>query len=148
MKEGLNVKGLTTAATIWVNAGIGAAIGMGEYMIGLSALVITVIVLSVFAFIEKVLHLKPTGGTLEIRMTKGRRSTMDIMGYLDRKGVLIRSTEIRSGPKCDIMILDVDLKRRSRIFSIIDDINGMQDINEIRWDDSELRRSSGPFNLI
>ncbi len=31
-KEGMNVKGLTSAATIWVAAAIGMAIGFGNYL--------------------------------------------------------------------------------------------------------------------
>ncbi|MBN1539915.1 MAG: MgtC/SapB family protein, partial [Candidatus Thermoplasmatota archaeon] len=71
MKEGLNVKGLTTAATIWVNASIGAAIGLGSYMIGISSLVITMVVLSIFALLERYLHLKPRGGTFVVTLDRG-----------------------------------------------------------------------------
>ncbi|WP_018615575.1 MgtC/SapB family protein [Segetibacter koreensis] len=38
-KEGMNVYGLTSAATIWVAAAIGMAIGFGNYWIGFVTLI-------------------------------------------------------------------------------------------------------------
>ncbi|BBE30417.1 methyltransferase [Tepiditoga spiralis] len=46
LKNGNKVKGLTTAATLWVSASIGITFGSGSYFIGSVALIITLIVLS------------------------------------------------------------------------------------------------------
>jgi putative Mg2+ transporter-C (MgtC) family protein len=137
IKEGLNVKGLTTAATIWVNAGIGASIGMGEYLIGLSALVITLLVLSVFAFIEKVLHLKPRGGTFEIKMPGGKSSAIEILDYLESKGINIRGVDIRMVGHEEILRFEIDFKRRSSVFKVIKDVHHIHGIKEIRWEDAD-----------
>jgi len=51
-KEGLNVRGLTTAASIWITAGIGVLIGVGFYAPAATATVITLIILSLFPWIE------------------------------------------------------------------------------------------------
>jgi putative Mg2+ transporter-C (MgtC) family protein len=45
LRSGKDVHGMTTAATIWVNAAIGMAAGAGEYTTALSATVVTLIVL-------------------------------------------------------------------------------------------------------
>ena len=47
-KEGLNVTGITTAATIWVTASLGMCIGSDEYSLALEGMVLTVIVLFLF----------------------------------------------------------------------------------------------------
>ncbi len=47
------ITGLTTAAGLWVAAGIGISIGFGLYAIGIFATVMTVLVFSVFWYIEK-----------------------------------------------------------------------------------------------
>jgi len=47
-----NVHGMTTAATIWVNAAIGVAVGSGEYAMGIVAAVVTLVVLAVLGPIE------------------------------------------------------------------------------------------------
>jgi putative Mg2+ transporter-C (MgtC) family protein len=45
MRSGLSVHGMTTAATIWVNAAIGMAAGAGEYAMATLATAITMLVL-------------------------------------------------------------------------------------------------------
>ena len=52
VKEGLNVRGLTTAASIWITAAIGVLAGVGLYLPMLFAAVLTVLVLGVFRWIE------------------------------------------------------------------------------------------------
>lgn len=52
VKEGLSVRGLTTAASIWVTAGIGILIGMEAYAVAAAATVLTLGTLSVFRQIE------------------------------------------------------------------------------------------------
>lgn len=45
MKEGLTIKGLTTAATIWVSSAIGLACGMGYYIPAILTSISTLIIL-------------------------------------------------------------------------------------------------------
>jgi putative Mg2+ transporter-C (MgtC) family protein len=51
-KEGLTVRGLTTAASIWVTSAIGILIGIGFWMPALIGTFATLVVLSVFRTIE------------------------------------------------------------------------------------------------
>jgi putative Mg2+ transporter-C (MgtC) family protein len=53
LRTGRNVQGLTTAATIWVNAAIGMAVGTGAYGLGVSAAVITLVVLWIVGVLER-----------------------------------------------------------------------------------------------
>jgi putative Mg2+ transporter-C (MgtC) family protein len=52
-KEGLTVRGLTTAASIWVTSAIGILIGIGFYFLAVVGAIATLIVLSVFRLIEQ-----------------------------------------------------------------------------------------------
>jgi putative Mg2+ transporter-C (MgtC) family protein len=51
-KEGLTVRGLTTAASIWVTAAIGILVGIGFWFAAVVGAVAALIVLSVFRIIE------------------------------------------------------------------------------------------------
>ncbi|MDH5525991.1 MAG: MgtC/SapB family protein [Nitrospirota bacterium] len=53
MKEGITIRGLTTAASIWMIASIGVVLGMGMYFVGFLGTGITVGVLSLFRWLEK-----------------------------------------------------------------------------------------------
>ena len=52
MRTGADVRGLTTAATIWVNAAIGVAVGGGEYHLAVIATGITLLVLVILNPVE------------------------------------------------------------------------------------------------
>jgi len=53
MKDGLSVRGLTTAASIWITAAIGILVGIGFFMPAGLATVMTLGTLSVFRWIEQ-----------------------------------------------------------------------------------------------
>jgi putative Mg2+ transporter-C (MgtC) family protein len=51
-KEGLTVRGLTTAASIWITASIGILVGIGFWFVAIVGGVATLIVLSLFRYVE------------------------------------------------------------------------------------------------
>ena len=51
-KEGLSVRGLTTAASIWITAAIGIMIGIGFYVPAVLATVLTLATLTAFRWLE------------------------------------------------------------------------------------------------
>ncbi len=61
MRTGSGVQGLTTAATVWVNAAVGMAAGGGEYRLASIATAVTLIVL---------LLLQPVEGLIDRRFGK------------------------------------------------------------------------------
>ena len=54
LRSGENVHGLTTAATIWVNAAIGMAAGLGSYEVATIAAAVTLGVLALMPVMEKI----------------------------------------------------------------------------------------------
>jgi putative Mg2+ transporter-C (MgtC) family protein len=64
MRTDSGIQGLTTAATVWVNAAIGVAAGGGEYHLAFIATTITLLVLLVLAPLERLID----------RLGKRRRS--------------------------------------------------------------------------
>src|ERR1700736_2961120 len=53
VKEGFSVRGLTTAASIWVISAVGVVIGAGYYLLGAIATVLTLALLSILRTIEE-----------------------------------------------------------------------------------------------
>lgn len=54
MKDRFSVRGLTTAASIWMTAAIGIIIGSGFYYTGAAATLLTLAILSLFRWLERV----------------------------------------------------------------------------------------------
>lgn len=55
-KDGRNVKGLTTAATIWMAAALGVACGIGQWMLALGAVTLALLILVIGRGIETLIH--------------------------------------------------------------------------------------------
>jgi putative Mg2+ transporter-C (MgtC) family protein len=54
-KDDIAVTGLTTAAVIWISAAIGMAVGAGDYLLGITSSIVTIIVLTTFHLLENYL---------------------------------------------------------------------------------------------
>jgi len=61
LHSGTSVQGMTTAATIWVNAAVGMAVGAGEYAMESVATAITLLVLAVLGPLEAFFERRSTG---------------------------------------------------------------------------------------
>ena len=75
MIKGMSVKGLTTAATLWVDAGIGLAIGAGQYFIGIMSGFLVI-----FALI--------TLGRLEPKLEEHKNVKLEIHTGLDMNHII------------------------------------------------------------
>ena len=53
MKEGINVKGLTTAASVWAVACLGIAAGFGFYTLAIAGMLCTLITLTIFESLQR-----------------------------------------------------------------------------------------------
>ena len=63
LRSGGNITGLTTAATIWVNAAIGMAAGLGSYSVAAGGATLTLVVLALLPFMERVFEAR--GGSAD-----------------------------------------------------------------------------------
>ncbi len=76
-KENFNVKGLTTAAVIWIAAAIGMVIGVEEYNLGLVLSFIVLVVLGGFAKLEFVIDFINHKRTYRITFTDDNLENID-----------------------------------------------------------------------
>jgi putative Mg2+ transporter-C (MgtC) family protein len=53
LRTGASVQGLTTAATIWMNAAIGMAAGAGRYQLAIAATITTLLVLTALVPLDR-----------------------------------------------------------------------------------------------
>ncbi|MDG6220288.1 MAG: MgtC/SapB family protein [Candidatus Thermoplasmatota archaeon] len=67
MKEEMGVKGLTSAASIWITAAIGVAVGSDQIFLAISATLLSLGLLVSLSRIQKGLNLKSYRATLTIR---------------------------------------------------------------------------------
>jgi putative Mg2+ transporter-C (MgtC) family protein len=98
MREGANIRGLTTAASLWVVAGVGLAAGAGMYMEAIVGTVIVVLTLNTLSEVEH--RWISRGGdhtiTVHVTDTPGRMGMLATV--IGRWGANIRSVNMKNGP--------------------------------------------------
>lgn len=88
-----NIKGLTTAATLWIVACLGLSIGMGSYSISIFSTIIIFIILVFLKRIENRFIFKNTIKVLEIKFIFDEKNKIDITNFFERKKISIKQIE-------------------------------------------------------
>lgn len=101
MRDGEQVTGLTTAATIWVVAAIGVTVGYGYYSLAAAAAVMTLVVQGVFPHLDTMID--------ELR----QRHTFKITSNLDDEGLEQIKTIFRNA---DVKVLRRKLMKRANLY--------------------------------
>jgi putative Mg2+ transporter-C (MgtC) family protein len=97
VKDGLRVRGLTTAASLWVVAAVGLAIGCGFYLGGLLACVFTVLALWGLKFIEDKSFGKSGTVSVEMEMRNTPGQLAAILAPLVELGCSVKAVHVERG---------------------------------------------------
>jgi len=81
VKEGISVRGLTTAASIWMTAAIGILAGIGFYFPLIASVVLTLGLLSIFRWVEERMPAQ-THYRFDIRFERGSELSPDALQEL------------------------------------------------------------------
>ncbi|BAS27595.1 MgtC/SapB family protein [Limnochorda pilosa] len=93
LREGANVRGLTTAASLWVVAGIGLAVGSGYY---LGALLTTALVVIALFWLNRLefRFIRTDHAVVAVRILDSPGRLAAVSGVMARHGLNIRGVEI------------------------------------------------------
>lgn len=87
---GVGVRGLTTAATIWVSGAVGVAFATGDYILAGGALAVILFVLIVLRVLRTAIGgIGSISMTLEIRYDVGHGTLGPVLGAIETSGVTI-----------------------------------------------------------
>jgi len=137
LKLGINVKGLTTAATIWIAAGIGLAIGAGFYLPSLFALLIALFALVVLDNIEKYIFPPERVTTIHLYFDGTSVDTQKIYAIFHIFKIHIQSLDvIQSIKKEKVQVkLLVRVPLSTDIPDLYKEIRSMQNLNKIEMNE-------------
>ncbi|MDD4321785.1 MAG: MgtC/SapB family protein [Acidaminococcaceae bacterium] len=132
LHEGLTVRGLTTAASLWMVAAIGLAIGSGMILVGIISTVIMLITLVTFHGWEKRLPGAGNNARRYIRVVaKNNPDTMmTILGYLGNHNVKVRTLNVKNNNVQGTIIIELYLKI-SKDFNINEIIAGINTLDDV-----------------
>ena len=111
LKEGATVRGLTTAATLWVVAGLGMAFGMGFFSLGALS---TITVLVGLLFLKQFDLTIKKDRYLYLSVTARRRDSLydDLLQLVDERGLKISEVSSQVDLENNELLLRMVLKQR------------------------------------
>lgn len=129
--RGISVRGLTTAATLWVVAAIGMAAGTGYYAVGVGAALLVLISLGPLKLISRQLiaRVRPEEAELAIRLAPDGDGAR-ILTAIEELGGEISHVEFG-----DDRTVDVTLRasRRSESVRVAEAVNKLEDVERVQW---------------
>ena len=132
MKEGLTIKGLTTAASLWVVAGVGLAVGAGYYVGAVTTTILSVLALTYLPRFERLYGCGPSQVAIVVRSVDKPGQIGRIGSYLGTKNVAICDIKIDEVGKNDIHIsVILDVTDRRIIPDIVDGMKGIEGVVDV-----------------
>ena len=90
LRHGFSVRGVTTAATLWLVAAIGMAVGVGWYEPALVATAMALLTLLLLSRIERFLPTLPTALVVQLRLTVAPETQRAVRDRLEEGGWVVR----------------------------------------------------------
>ena len=130
IRQGLSIRGLTTAATLWVAAAIGLAAGAGYYSGAIAATAITLIALWPLRIGAHVLfeRLRPEERTVLLEL-RGGTKVSDLLAYLDSRQARIDSFRVEDAHDVRIVTLTLDRPTEGLLAELAD----LEYVHGVQW---------------
>jgi putative Mg2+ transporter-C (MgtC) family protein len=134
IRQGLSIRGLTTAATLWVVAAIGMSTGAGYYA---AAVITTVLVLISLWPLRLVAfrisgRFRPEEGRLAIELPAGA-SAASVLGAVEDAGAVVRSLEFEEEGDTRRVDMRVRIERGRGAAELLDAMTRAEDVKAARW---------------
>lgn len=131
-----SVRGLTTATSLWVVAGIGLAVGSGMYFASVATTAITMITLFLFGKVEYAMIRKDWYRTLLVESQEGVKQIKGAREVLGEYGVQVRDFEVEKTEDGASMTLKISVKLSTSRNDehIIQDISKLDGVKSVRWE--------------
>ena len=136
IRQGFSVRGLTTAATLWVVAAIGMASGAGYF----SAAVITtaLVLFSLWPLRIAAFHVmtrvRPETDRLLVQLPTGE-SPAPLIERLESLGGRLQTLEVGHEADRRTVLMDVTLPPKADAPAIVSQLSELEHVLEVRWSD-------------
>ena len=99
IRLGNNIRGLTTAASLWFVAAVGLAVGAGMFFVAGAAEVLALITLYLLSKVEKKIFPRSRFKMLEISYKDPNSNSNEAMGIIKESGIQIQTVDVNHGAK-------------------------------------------------
>jgi putative Mg2+ transporter-C (MgtC) family protein len=129
--RGISVRGLTTAATLWVVAAIGMAAGTGYYAVGIGAAVLVLVSLGPLKLISTRLlaRVRPEEAALGIRLAP-EGDAARVLERIEQLGGQVSHVEFGDDRTIDVMLR---ASRRAESARVAEEVNKLDGVEGVQW---------------
>ena len=129
IRQGVAVRGLTTAATLWAAAAIGLAAGAGYYSAAVMTTIVAIVLLWPLRIVTRHYFERPHEHRLAIQLAGGG-SASTVLEALERLGVKVGSFDISDETSLDLLL---DVPRGIELDVVIRRLIGVDVVRSARW---------------
>jgi len=131
-----SVRGLTTAASLWVVAGIGLAVGSGLYFGAFATTVIAIVALFIFSKMEHSMIRKNWYKTILVEAKEGASQLKGIRAVLAEYEVQVNDFEVERSQDGADMMLKIGVKLSTSRFDedILQEISRLDGVKNVKWE--------------
>jgi putative Mg2+ transporter-C (MgtC) family protein len=140
MRQGLNVKGLNTAASIWIVAAIGLSVGAGMYVISVLTTLAALFTLIILDWVEKRFFSGDRQKLLLLSLKSARFDIDDLNAILAAHGIETSDVDlVRSLQKKETHVrMLIGLPRDVRIETLTRELGKLKDVVKIGFENREF----------
>lgn len=135
IRQGISVRGLTTAAGLWVVAAIGMAAGAGFYSAALIATGLVMVGLGPFRWLEGgplLRRLRRGGRVLEVDLHPGQ-AVGPVLDALEARRARVTRIELGDEEDRRQLRLELDLPIGSASGEVVEDVSRLEEVVAVRW---------------
>ena len=129
--RGISVRGLTTAATLWVCAAIGMAAGTGYYAVSVASTALVLVSLGPLKLFSTrfVSRVRPEEAELAVNLAP-EGAAANVLGRIEELGGVVNSVEFGDDRTLDIVLR---ASRRSESAKVAEELAKLNDVERLQW---------------
>jgi len=133
IRQGSIVRGLTTAASIWVVSGVGLAVGGGLYFASLIATLLILLTLTTLKYVE--IRAVPAHRTIQMMAIDNPQQLGKIISALGEIGVTVRTIDIEplEGEGTNVIQLGLQIPPDVDDIRVPAQLASVKGVGEIHW---------------
>jgi putative Mg2+ transporter-C (MgtC) family protein len=133
IRQGFSIRGLTTAATLWIVAAIGLAAGAGYYSAAITTTAVVLFALWPLRIASRRLMqaIRPEEGRFAVLLNPDG-SAVQLLHVLEDNGVRVHALEIEDAGDGRLVGISADVPIE-RTAAVLDAVKGLEEVRRVEW---------------
>jgi putative Mg2+ transporter-C (MgtC) family protein len=132
IRHGINVRGLTTAASLWVVAAIGVAVGAGMYAFAVATTALVILALWPLAQVKRMLAGRAEEARRLAVTLEPDTSVVAALAAVEESGYTLESVEVREDEEARLLDVVIKTTADTTLGELLDGIGSLEGVRSAR----------------